>query len=165
MAEIMFQNVEDDSEIVNLLTQYLCAFLIEMEKLSLYMFEGISTDYRCRDMWICRLIFMYMCLLQIFPKKLVHFICHGILFKYFSCCRLLFLGTLSVSLAVFWTTSMCYFHYYSILSKGTEMLLPILAYACVVRFLTSVQYSMMLRMFKYVLTLSKPQGMVMAQIS
>lgn len=45
---------------------------------------------------------IYMCHLHIYTKKLVHFICHGILSKYFSCCRLLFLETKNLPGAVFW---------------------------------------------------------------
>jgi hypothetical protein len=57
LAEIKFHNV-DDFEIVHLLSEYLCAIISKMEKLNLYLFEGISADYRCKDTWICRLIFM-----------------------------------------------------------------------------------------------------------
>jgi len=49
LAEIEFHNV-DDFEIVHLLTEYLGAIISKMEKLNLYVFEGISADYRCKHM-------------------------------------------------------------------------------------------------------------------
>jgi len=51
LAEIKFRDDDDDDfEIVHLLTEYLHAIIIKMEKLNLYMFEGISAGYRCKDM-------------------------------------------------------------------------------------------------------------------
>jgi hypothetical protein len=43
-----------------------------MEKLNLYVFEGISAEYRCKDKWICKLIFrciIYIAIYIFIPRN------------------------------------------------------------------------------------------------